>query len=76
MKIVKLILRNCDRFLLNQIKEIVYTPTSPYQLITGNNGSGKSSLLEELSPLPPDKNKFTKNGYKEIHIEHQIKSTF
>lgn len=73
MKIVKLILRNCDRFLLNQIKEIVYSPTSPYQLITGNNGSGKSSLLEELSPLPPDKNKFTKNGYKEIHIEHQNK---
>ena len=51
MKVLKLILRNCDRFLLNQIKEIVYTPDSPYQLITGNNGSGKSSLLEEISPL-------------------------
>lgn len=73
MKVLKLILRNCDRFLLNQIKEIVYTPDSPYQLITGNNGSGKSSLLEEISPLPPDKNKFTKNGYKEIHIEHEGK---
>lgn len=73
MKITKLILRNCDRFLLNQIKEIVYTPQSPYQLITGNNGSGKSSLLEELSPLPPDKNKFTTNGYKEIHIVHDGK---
>lgn len=71
MKITKLILRNCDRFLLNQIREIVYTPQSPYQLITGNNGSGKSSLLEELSPLPPDKNKFTSNGYKEIHIVHE-----
>lgn len=73
MKITKLILRNCDRFFLNQIKEIVYTPQSPYQLITGNNGSGKSSLLEELSPLPPDKNKFTTNGYKEIHIVHEGK---
>lgn len=73
MKITKLILRNCDRFLLNQIREIVYTPQSPYQLITGNNGSGKSSLLEELSPLPPDKNKFTSNGYKEIHIVHEGK---
>lgn len=73
MKVTKLILRNCDRFLLNQIKEVVYTPESPYQLITGNNGSGKSSLLEEISPLPPDKNKFTKNGYKEIHIEHEGK---
>ena len=73
MKITKLILRNCDRFLLNQIREIIYTPQSPYQLITGNNGSGKSSLLEELSPLPPDKNKFTSNGYKEIHIVHEGK---
>lgn len=28
-----------------------------------------SSLLNELTPLPSDKNNFNKNGYKEIHIE-------
>lgn len=39
-------------------------------IINGINGSGKSSLLNELTPLPSDKNDFTKDGYKEIIIEH------
>ena len=39
-------------------------------IINGINGSGKSSLLNELTPLPSDKNDFTKDGYKEIVIEH------
>lgn len=73
MRITKLILKKYKRFLLNLINELDYSPDSPYQIITGNNGSGKSSLLEELSPLPPDKNKFNKGGYKEIHIEHRGK---
>ena len=38
-------------------------------MITGGNGSGKTSLMSELSPLPADKSNFRKGGYKEIHIE-------
>lgn len=39
------------------------------QLILGGNGSGKSALLYELSPLPADGIYFHKGGYKLIRIE-------
>ncbi len=39
-------------------------------IISGMNGTGKSSLLSELTPMPADKNMFYKGGYKEIHISH------
>ena len=51
------------RLLLNHINEIEYTPDSPFQLILGRNGSGKSSLLKELSPLPSHKSSYIKGGY-------------
>jgi DNA repair exonuclease SbcCD ATPase subunit len=54
MKILKLILRGYTRLQLKQITEFVYTPTDSIQIIIGTNGSGKSSILEELSPLPAD----------------------
>lgn len=78
--ITLLILENYNRFFLNNIKKIVYSPKMKLQLILGSNGSGKSSLLKELNPLPINKNDFNENGYKEIHIEHNnnkfiIKST-
>lgn len=42
-------------------------------MIAGCNGSGKSSLLNELTPLPSDKNSYWKHGYKEIHITKENK---
>lgn len=39
-------------------------PTATTQLILGTNGSGKSSLVKELSPLPGEKDDFTKDGSK------------
>lgn len=41
------------------------------QLILGTNGSGKSSLLRELTPLPANKDDFTKEGSKTIRISHR-----
>lgn len=70
MKITKLILHEYKRFLLNGVHHLVYTPESPFQLIIGNNGSGKTSLLEELSPLPAESDDYNEGGYKEIHIQH------
>ena len=72
MKIVKLILQNYNRLFLNNIERLEFTPTKKINLIIGTNGSGKSSLLKEASPLPFDKKDFT-NGYKEVHIEHNNK---
>lgn len=70
MKINKLILSGYKRLMLNNIKHLVYTPESIYQLILGTNGSGKSSILYELSPLPGNPSEYITNGYKEIHLEH------
>lgn len=70
MKIKKLILSGYTRLSLNNIHYIEYTPESKIQLILGTNGSGKSSLMKELTPLPGLPIEFNKDGYKVIEIEH------
>jgi len=69
MLIKYLLLRNFKRFPLLNTEVFEYHFKSKLVMITGCNGAGKSSLLNELTPLPSDKNNFNKNGYKEIHIE-------
>lgn len=69
MKITKLVLSGYKRLMLGNINEFIYTPTSPYQLILGTNGSGKSSILMELSPLPAFSGDYIKGGYKAIELE-------
>lgn len=81
MKILKLILKGYTRLQLNHIAEFVYTPTDPIQIIIGTNGCGKSSILEELSPLPAESKYYFKGGSKEIWIAkgkntYVIKSSF
>lgn len=61
------------RFMLNGINSFKMDLVSLLQLILGTNGSGKSSLLWELSPLPGDAKDFQKNGKKIIHIEHNAR---
>lgn len=58
------------RLMLNNIQFFEYTPTSPYQVILGSNGSGKSSVLAELTPMPANPADYTKDGSKEIWIDH------
>ena len=43
--------------------------TEIHQLILGTNGCGKSTIIQELSPLPPAGNDYLKNGYKKIVID-------
>jgi hypothetical protein len=74
MRIEKLELFGFTRLTLKNIRHFVYTPQSPYQLILGTNGSGKSSVLSELSPLPAHKDNFEKDGYKRITISHRGKT--
>ena len=70
MKILKLELYGYARLTTFNIKHFVYTPTAKYQLILGTNGSGKSSILSELSPLPGHHSQYSKDGYKKIDISH------
>lgn len=81
MRIPKLILCEFKRLLLRGIRYFELTPTTPIQVILGTNGSGKSSVIKELSPLPAEIDNYGTNGYKEIHIEHRgdfyiLKSVF
>ena len=73
--IKEIILNGYDRFFLNNIESITYSPKQKFQLILGSNGSGKSSLLSELNPLPINKADFRENGFKEI-IREKDGSTF
>jgi len=81
MKIRKLELVGFIRLVYAGIKRIVYEPESEYQLVIGTNGSGKSSLISELSPLPASKQDFLAGGYKYVELEHngreyQVRSDF
>lgn len=81
MKILSLELFGYKRFLLTNTEYFKITTTEQLQLILGTNGSGKSSLLRELSPLPAQSSDYKKEGYKIINIEHNkviytLKSSF
>lgn len=71
MIIKKLILHKFKRLALNNIEYLEYSPNQKVQLILGTNGSGKSSLLSELSPLPANHQFYNKDGYKLIIIEYR-----
>lgn len=71
MRILNLHLTNYKRFLLTGIKEITLNTESLLQLILGTNGSGKSSLLAEATPLPANASDYESGGIKIITLEHR-----
>lgn len=70
MRILELILHRSKRIGFSGLETIKYTPTADIQIIIGTNGSGKSSLMDELHPLPPNSEDMLAGGYKQIRIEH------
>lgn len=70
-KIVYFEMMGLKRLVKRGIGKIVYTPQHSTQVIIGSNGSGKSSLLKEMSALPAKSTDYTKTGHKIIHIETQ-----
>ena len=71
MRIIELELHKYIRLAFSAIETIVYRPELDSQIIIGSNGSGKSSLMAELNPLPVAKNYMLPGGYKRIKIEHK-----
>jgi DNA repair exonuclease SbcCD ATPase subunit len=57
--------------MLSNIQSLEWTPTKNLMVIIGSNGSGKSSLLDELSPLPSHHSQFEKDGSKTVHCMHR-----
>lgn len=62
-----------ERLNLNQFKRIKLSFTKIVQIIIGTNGSGKSSIFAELSPLPAEPKNFTKDGMKRVVCRHEGK---
>lgn len=70
MRYTEVELRGFKRMALNNISRFVMRPTEKIQSILGTNGSGKTSLMAELSPMPADPKDYTKEGSKTISISH------
>lgn len=73
MPITSIELSGFKRFVLTNITRLKIDFTEQLQLILGTNGSGKTVLLNELTPLPADPRDYVKTGYKIIKYEHQGK---
>lgn len=70
MKLKAVELRNLVTFKCARISALSITFTDTTQLILGTNGSGKSNLLRQLSPLPAGRNDYGPSGYKKLVLEH------
>lgn len=70
MKLLELHLDGYKRLMLNNIKQFHYKPTDIFQIILGTNGSGKSSVVFEASPLPANPADFVKGGRKYSKWSH------
>jgi len=71
MRIKYLELYHYQRLKNKGINRIKLDFTEVIQVIIGANGMGKSSLMREISPLPPDNGDYVKGGTKHVIIEHK-----
>lgn len=62
---------NCNRFSVPDIRGLKVTFTEVVQLILGTNGSGKSSMIQLMTPLAADRKDFYKDGSRTIKIAHR-----
>lgn len=69
LRLIYLELKGYLRLKPNGITRFRLDIDNPYQIIIGSNGSGKSSIMKELTPLPGNHKQFSKNGYKIIFLE-------
>lgn len=71
MYIDQLILIGYVPLAVNGIKHFEYNIGSMEQIIIGTNGSGKSSIVRELHPLPALSQDYVKGGRKELRARHK-----
>lgn len=73
MRVLSITLFKYLRLSLSNIELFEMDCTNPEQVIIGTNGSGKSSIMQELTPIPAHRRNFSKGGYKTIYIRHNGK---
>lgn len=70
MKILKAKIHGLNRFKMVKLNTVAINAVNPVQIFIGDNGSGKTSLLNELNPFAAIKSQYSKTGYKKLLIEH------
>lgn len=60
-----------QRLVHNNIHKVSILYTSIFQIILGRNGSGKSSVMGELTPYPSHKDLYAENGSRELSFTHR-----
>lgn len=73
MRLLELYILNNKNLLDKKTVTLRWTLHSPIQLLIGGNGFGKSTLLDNFSPLPAVSKEYTKTGMKKILVEHNNK---
>lgn len=71
--ILEIELSKYKRLSLNNIRYFKLTLKEIVQIILGTNGSGKSAILFEMTPLPANHKNYYKGGKKRILMTHQGK---
>ena len=66
MLITNISITNFKKFTTSRITNLDIKIDKPIQIIVGTNGSGKSSLLTELTPYPTVKSSYNRNGVKSL----------
>lgn len=69
IKVIETEISHNKRLRSGLIERILYKPKSPYQIIIGPNGFGKSALLDEITAFPSASNAFEKNGLSRLLLE-------
>lgn len=70
LSISSLLLTNFKRFKVSNIKEFDLDIKNKIQCIIGTNGSGKSSVLNQLKPNTPIKSDFDKKGIRTLELDY------
>ena len=70
MRFLSLTLKGYKPLSYGGIEELTVDSFDQINVLTGENGKGKSSVLRELTPYPASRADYHKNGYKKIEIAH------
>jgi ABC-type cobalamin/Fe3+-siderophores transport system ATPase subunit len=71
MRLKRIVLDGYRHVTLHGHQHLDWRPEASYQMILGTNGSGKSSLMAECSPLPPTPSDYLKPGRKMVEYVHE-----
>ncbi len=71
MKILSVDISRLVTFKFAEISRLQAEFPTALTIIIGDNGSGKSSLMRQLTPVPPVRSDYEAGGIKQMLIEHQ-----